>query len=248
MAEKQFAFGPCDLIGRRIDIAVPTPVKFGSCQEMSVEMGFSAKALHGEKLFPEDIGVSTGKLSGKMKQASISAVAWNQIAPGAAVSTGQPVVAINESGTIPSESTYTITVANAANFLEDLGVFNVTNGTRMTRVASNPATGEYAVDEETGIYTFAAADAGDSVQITYRHALATGKKLLITNPMAGDVPYFSVSGQRIHRGKTFNVKLFCVVATKLGFGFKSDDWVIPECDWEGCADENDNVMEIGTAA
>lgn len=248
MAEtKQFSFGPARLFGKRIDTTTPNPIQFGSAQEITVEIGLSAKSIHGEGLFPEDIGVSTGKISGKIKQAVIQAAAWNQILPGGAITTGQPVVAFEEAGTIPSSVAYTITVANAAHYLEDLGVYSVTGSLKMERVASGPATGQYSVDEATGIYTFASADGGDSVKITYRHALTTGKKLLITNPVSGDVPYFSIMGERTHRTKVFGVKIFCAVSTKLGFGFKNDDWVVPEADWEGCADEDGNVIEFSQA-
>lgn len=79
-------------------------------------------------------------------------------------------LSIAEAGVIPaSPGPYTITVAEAASFVEDLGVTK--GGTPMTRVASAPAAGEYSVDEGTGIYTFNATDESDAVVISYRYEI-----------------------------------------------------------------------------
>ncbi len=75
---------------------------------------------------------------------------------------------VDEDGTIPDDpGPYTVTVAHAADFLVDDGVTN--GGTPMTKVVSGPATGEYSVDEGTGVYTFAAADKLDAVKISYHY-------------------------------------------------------------------------------
>lgn len=59
---------------------------------------------------------------------------------------------------------YTITVNQAASFVEDLGVAGY------TRVSGPPADlGEYQVNEDTGVYTFFSLNNGDSVNISYRY-------------------------------------------------------------------------------
>lgn len=75
----------------------------------------------------------------------------------------------DESHVIPS-TPFQVTVSGAATFLRDRGVTDA--GTPMTRVPSGPSTGEYSVNEITGIYTFAAADATDTVLISYSTAAA----------------------------------------------------------------------------
>lgn len=62
-----------------------------------------------------------------------------------------------------SPGPYTVTVANAAGFIEDLGVEG------FTKVTSVSGAGEYSVDEDTGIYTFFFLNQGDEVTITYRY-------------------------------------------------------------------------------
>jgi len=79
-------------------------------------------------------------------------------------------LSIEEADTIPaSPGPYTVTVVNAANFTEDLGV--VKGGVPMTKVTAAPAAGEYSVDEGTGIYTFNATDESDAIDISYRYEI-----------------------------------------------------------------------------
>ena len=69
-----------------------------------------------------------------------------------------------EQATIPNvPGPYTIMVANASSFIEDLGVAGY------TRVEGIPENDEYSVDEETGIYTFSLSDATNEVVIEYRY-------------------------------------------------------------------------------
>ena len=77
---------------------------------------------------------------------------------------------IAENQTVPSSpGPYTVTVTNSASFVEDQGVTE--GGSPLTRVTGSPATGEYSVDEGTGIYTFNSASADDSIVISYRYTL-----------------------------------------------------------------------------
>jgi len=79
-------------------------------------------------------------------------------------------LSIDEAGTIPATpGPYTITVAEAATFVEDLGVTK--GGTPLTRVASAPAASQYSVNETTGVYTFSATDESDAVVISYRYEI-----------------------------------------------------------------------------
>ena len=97
--------------------------------------------------------------------------------------TGQPLERVtatdvdDEMGTVPA-TPYQITVAGSATFLADRGVTHL--GTPMTRVPSGPTTGQYAVNEATGVYTFAAADTTFAVLISYSTAsVSTGHYAVI---------------------------------------------------------------------
>lgn len=74
-----------------------------------------------------------------------------------------------ESSAIPG-TPYEITVSQAASYVADVGV--TIDGTPATKVVSGPTTGQYSVNETTGVYTFAAADTGKTAAITYRYTIA----------------------------------------------------------------------------
>jgi hypothetical protein len=103
-----------------------------------------------------------------------------------------------ENRTIPvTPGPYTLT-ANYTTFQEDLGVTK--GGIPMTRVASAPAAGQYAVDELTGIYTFNSADNNQAVILNYRYlvnpadyTLTMPNRIIFSSaPPAGDISW---SGQ-----------------------------------------------------
>lgn len=75
----------------------------------------------------------------------------------------------DEAGTIPTAADYKITAQQSKGpFGRDDGVKFSSNGAALTPVASNPSTGQYSVDTA-GNYTFAAADAGKGVLISYSY-------------------------------------------------------------------------------
>lgn len=70
---------------------------------------------------------------------------------------------VSEAHTVPA-TPYQITVSQSVAFSCDYSVAYA-NGTKLTRVSASPSTGQYSV--AAGVYTFAAADAGQSLTIIY---------------------------------------------------------------------------------
>lgn len=66
---------------------------------------------------------------------------------------------------------YQYTVLQAGTFLSDGGVMFSTTSIPLTLVASSPTTGQYSV--AAGVYTFAAADVGKGIAITYSFSLVS---------------------------------------------------------------------------
>ena len=72
------------------------------------------------------------------------------------------------------------------------------------------------MNTSTGVYTFASADTGAHVQISYTFvAAATGSQLNITNQLMGFAPTIQVLLENVYNGNQFNVLLYSVVASKL---------------------------------
>lgn len=61
------------------------------------------------------------------------------------------------------------TVQTIETYLSDLGVKYASSNLPLAKVASAPIAGQYSVDNNTGIYTFAAADQGVAVLLSYAY-------------------------------------------------------------------------------
>lgn len=75
---------------------------------------------------------------------------------------------------------YQYTVKAGATFLQDGGVKFSSTNVALTAVGSSPTTGQYIVNATTGQYTFAAADVGKGIVISYTYSLAISTGLNVT--------------------------------------------------------------------
>ena len=117
-------------------------------------------------------------------------------------------------------------------------------GGQLARVAAAPATGQYAVSPA-GVYTFAAADQGTAVKISYEYSATTGGKLwTMTNETMGYTPSFTLLLQNGYQGKNLVVKLNRCVSGKLALPLKNDDFAIYDFDAEAFADSNNELGYI----
>lgn len=216
-----------------------TPIAVAAIQNASVEFDGDLKQLFGQNSFPLDTARGKVKIGGKFEVGQINSALWNATFFGQTVTGGQTLQALNEAAAVPASSSYTVTVANAAHFATDLGVYYAATGQPLAWVASSPAAGQYAVSA--GVYSFAAADAGAGVLINYEYgSSATGKTLSITNPLMGVIPVFGLHLNNNTKGKQSVLQLYACTSSKLQFPFKQDDYGVQSIDF--------NVQDDGTAA
>lgn len=243
-----FLFGSGQLFGRRTDISNPTPVQFGTMQDVQIDFDRTLKELFGQYQYPEAIGAAMVKISGKAKFAKINGLVMTQLFFSDTLNTGmRQFTPLGEAATIPAPSgPYTVTVANAADFIADFGVYITATGVQMTRVASGPTTGQYSVNETTGVYTFAAADASTPITIYYEYDVATGKSITITNQLQGTAPQFQCilrnsypAGSASEQSAT--LQLNACIAGKLSIPMKQGDFVVTELDFQAFTDAS-NVL------
>jgi hypothetical protein len=79
---------------------------------------------------------------------------------------------VGEAQSVPAAAPFTlVALAPYGAFAIDTGVVYA-SGAALTPVAANPAAGQYAVDPTSGKYTFAAADAGASILLSYGYVPA----------------------------------------------------------------------------
>jgi hypothetical protein len=246
----QLAFGAGALWGNRTDQTGSGigPDQFGILQDVEIDWDWQVKELYGQFQFPLDIARGQGKITGKAKFARIFGAIYGDLFFGQTPGTGQLTVAENEAAIVPSTGAYTVTVGEAANFADDLGVWyadGANAGGRFTRVTTPAAAGQYSVNPATGIYTFSSADASAALLISYLYNAASGKKLVVTNQLMGVTPVFkatfytSKTTQGIAAGLA--LVLNACTATKLALPTRIDDYEIQEFDFSAFADPTGTI-------
>ncbi len=235
-----FSFGSGVLWGTRTDVANATPINFGLVQEVTIDESATIKELYGQLQHPVAIARGTVKTTGKAKVAKISGIAMASLYYGTSVVAGQVATAYAEAGSVPAVSTYTVTVANSATWVDDAGVVYAATGIPFTKVASGPTAGQYSV--AAGVYTFAAADASAAVLISYTYTIPSGgQKFTVTNQLLGFTPTFKLKFYTTFQGQAVSVQYPNVTASKLSFVTKLEDFVMPEFDFSCFADSAGNV-------
>src|SRR5437899_4133458 len=252
----QLAFGAGALWGNRTDVTGGGigPDQFGILQDVLIDFDWTTKELWGQFQFPVDIARGQGKISGKAKFARIFGAIYGDLFFGQTPATGQLTVSENEAATVPATTPYTVTVANAASYGDDLGVFYATGasaGNRFTRVTTPSAAGQYSVNPTTGIHTFAAADAGASLLNSYLYNISSsGKKLVLTNQLMGYTPTFKATFYTTKTTQTMPAGLALVLnactAMKLSLPSKTDDYEIQEFDFSAFADATGTIGTLSS--
>lgn len=227
-------------------VSNPTPVQFGTLQDISGDISFESKMLYGSYQFPIAVGRGKGKLEFKAKNANLNAAIVGDLLFGLPKTAGIKDVYPNFATAVPASTPWTVTIAppNSGTYVNDLGVLNASTGLPLTRVASGPTTGQYSVNTSTGVYTFASADANMAVLISYEYSAtsATGPKYIsLTNQLMGYAPTFKAGLDLSFSGKNFTLMLNNCVSSKLSLPFKNDDFSVPEFAFSAFADAAGNI-------
>lgn len=248
----QGLFGPGILYVTRTDQANATPVNIGYINEFSTDFSFTTKELYGQKQLPLLVARGTAKLSGKMKAATLSGVAMNNIMFGGSFTAGtQYDITSSPATAIPTTPfQITPTVPSSGTFETDLGVVNAANNEPMTLVTGTPTAGQYA--HTAGQYTFSSADnvSGISVIITYSYSFttgATGQYTIIQNQDIGTTPTFQIDYKTALYGATYYIRLYQAVCNKWTMGHKLEDFAMPEFDFGFFQNAAGNVGRISLA-
>ncbi len=222
--------------------ATPTPVRFGALQDASVSFAGTNKPLFGQYSFPVDVARGTIKVSGKAQFAQLNGLTFNQLFFQTVVTNTTPIfTAIDEQQTVTAN---TATVTNNTTYVEDLGVLNLTSGLIMSRVASAPSgTGNYAVNETTGVYTFNSAMNTVIVAISYDYtgAAASGSGMTMQNSLMGNAPTFLLVLSGTLKSKLMRLKLNQVMSSKIDFATKLEDYTMPSMEFDAFVDSAGNL-------
>lgn len=229
----QYAFGSGALWGTA-SVTNPTPSRFGGLQDVSIDFAATVKELYGQYEFPLTVARGTVKVTGKAKFAQMQGRLMNDLFFGGTSAAGQINVSDNEAWAIPT-TPYQVTVANSTTWTVDLGVRYSVTGIPLTRVASAPTLGQYSC--AAGVYTFASADTGAAVLISYEFTVATtGQTITVNNQLLGVAPLFSpvLKQQYTNPAGTsqqLTLSMTAATSSKLSLATKLEDFMQPELDF-----------------
>lgn len=245
---QSLGFGSGFIYMTQLGVTTPTPIRVGVLQDVSFDISWEEKELYGQNQWA--IAIANGKAKGsiKAKSATIDAkMIGTMILNGAPVA-GQEQVADLEGHAVPASTPFTVTVTNSAHWTRDLGVFYATTGQPLQAVASGPTVGQYTV--ASGVYTFAAADEGAAVLMSYAwNDTTSGLKTSVTNQPMGASNYFSLDLFQNNpqvSGSQWGMRLYRCKSSKLSLATKQDDWIIPEFDASVQADAAGRVLDLNT--
>ena len=250
-------FGPGALYVTRTDISGATPINIGYVNEFSLDETGETKELFGSYQYPLAVARGTIKATGKAKAALISGQALNIFRAGATgtngFSAGQLKASLGENATVPASGTFTVVGANGANFNQDLGVLYAATGLPLVKESAASlvgAAGEYYVSN-TGTYTFDSLDASAGVKLSYAYNDTVtsdgGQTQIVQNQLIGFAPTFQIDYVTQFQGKSFYLRLYSVICTKLTSSFKLTDFFMPELDFNVQANSAGNVYEVSYA-
>jgi hypothetical protein len=223
----------------------PTPGTLGVMQSCDIEFSGSSKTLYGQQQSPVAVARSEMKYTAKAKFAQIFGKQWCDYFFGQATSASYKSASLNESHTVPA-SPYTVTISppNSGTFSEDLGVSYASSGLSLVRVTATPATGQYSVNEATGVYTFAAGDTTANVFVSYLYSLTTGGvSMVAANELMGFAPTLELTWVGSYNNQGAVVKLYNCLCSKLTLQAKNTDFSVPDIEFEAFANSAGNVLE-----
>lgn len=222
----------------------PTPMMVSrAIQNWKCTISGDIKELYGQNQFAVDTAVGKRSIKGSFDYGQYTLEMLNQLFFSDAIEEGAPKYSILEPGEIPGSTAYTVTVANAATFNEDFGVFYAATGAPFEKVDATPAEGQYSV--AAGIYTFNVADKGLAVQITYTYLDATtGKTLTINSHQMGYGPVVSLLLSMGYQNNYNQIYLPYCRLGKIDFATKIDDYMLPSTDFQAFAGPDGVVAKI----
>src|SRR6185312_11549283 len=224
--------------------ASPTPTRFGRLQDVAVDFSYDNKLLYGSNQYALEQARGKAKIELKATVGVVDPILFNNIFFGLTTATGETLNSVDEAA-MPATGTFT--VANGATFSQDLGLNNTVTGLWMSRVASAPGAGQYAVNTASGVYTVNAAQNGQLLKASYTYGSAsTGASLAVTNQLMGASVTFSVQLVNKFRGadgvmRSLYLNFPAVQCPKLAMPLKLDDFTLPQLDMSAQDNGSGNV-------
>jgi len=229
-----------------------TPVEIGTLQNMKLDFTADIKSLYGLNSYPVDTAIGKRAIKGTAAFAQLEFTAWNSLIFGSAGSAtvgASEITSYREAALIPATpGPYTVSVSKAAHFVQDGGVRYASTGQPLIVLTSGtPAEGQYTVSS--GVYTFAAADQGVAVVITYSYSSATeGQTFTVVNQAMGTGPIVGVQCLFPYEAPSYGDMNRTIYLPNVRFGnlsltTKLDDYTEENTSFEAFASPSGQVIQ-----
>lgn len=239
-----------DSLGTTLE--TPTPVRWGTLQDVTVDIDVDIKTLYGSKRFPISVGQGKGKIEIKAKYAEINGAILGDLQFGKTPQAGVRAAVIDFAVTVPkteganpAAQQVIVEPPRDGVFVTDLGLVDATTGESLRRVApvdgQAPGVGQYTVAD--GIYRVAPSAQERTLLVSYEYRATTAKGQIfqLTNDVMGPTPSFTLLLQNSFDGKNLVMKLNRVVSSKLSLPFKNDDYAVYDFNAQAFADAADQI-------
>jgi hypothetical protein len=230
--------------------ANPSPFELKTITDISLDYKGKNVELRGQYLVPVDARIADVSFSGKFTIGTTNLNQLNNLIFAGTLNTSNvDDVYPDEPHTVPSSGPYTVTVTNAAEFVQDLGVSYALTSGQFELVNSVTQQGQYSVNATTGVYTFDSADAASEVVISYVADNGTGNSLIIPNNLQGQSPQFElvawIPGNTDSTASYTGYRFFNCRATSCKIlDVKNNSFRMVEVDFSVYCPINQNIGEI----
>jgi hypothetical protein len=222
----------------------PTPYKYGVLQEVTVDFKADLKKLYGQYQFPA--ATARGKIDCtiKGKLAVFDPQMLNQLYFAQTAVVGYTLIVDGESHTVTSN----IATSTNTPIDTDWGVVDASTGepfTNVPNVAAITATGQYAVNLTTGVYTFDGGDEDRKVSISYTYQVNnTGATITINNQLMGYAPELEMLLYNKFRNKYLACQLNDVTLGSINLPSKLEDFWVADFDGSANADASNTLGKL----
>jgi hypothetical protein len=233
-----------------------TPIVVAVLEDISLDVSAKIVDLIGNLQVAVDKAKAEVKWAGKFKTGYFAGGLIAAILSGSTIAAGSQQPIFGETFTLAGTSYTTtkgaLTIAGTAG---DLGVFDTTANKFLTAVASAPAAGQYVPATSAGLLTFAAADTGHVMQVSYLYtASSTGTTITYNNQYMGTNTTFAfrlfnnyqAAAGGANVAAAAGLYLPVVTIPKLSLAFKNAGFMDKNVDFECSANAAGQVAQIYT--
>ncbi len=209
----------------------PAAIEADVMQNFKFDYNQDIKSLKGQLKGPVDSAPAAVTMKGSFEVGKILGGFLQNIGMAQTVSAGVQALAYREMVVVPLNAPYTVSVLQAATFVDDKGVVYSANTAPLYPTSAAPTVGKYSVSA--GVYTFSQADAGKLLLVNYGYTVAaTGQTFAMNNETMGSGPISQVDLRMPYQGNYQGLLLTAVRFGKVSVATKQDDYTMFSVDFE----------------